>query len=304
MINVGIVGYGKSAKIFHLPLLRILDEFSIEAFVSSQEELILENYPQAKVYKDLNHLLFESKVNLVIITTPNHLHYSQAKAALLAGKHVVIEKPFVIDPQDGRELIELAHEKNLKLSVYHNRRWDKGFMALQQLIAQNVLGEINHYEVHYDRWRPQVLNRWRESDENGAGLLYDLGSHMIDQVLFLFGKPDEIIADIEKQRKDAKSIDYFHLIFKYRRMRAILHASCLAKNPGPHLIVHGLEDSFIETEMDHQEADLMEGLNPTTYQLFYKQMARAILRNEPVPVDPEDALRVIEIIHDLEKVII
>lgn len=301
MIKVGIIGFGKSAKIFHLPSLKILaDKFTVTAFLSSQEELIRKEYPNAKVYSEIENFLNDPQIDLVIITSPNHLHYEQAKASLIAGKHVIIEKPFVVHPEDGEELINIAKTKNLKLSVYHNRRWDKGFLSAQELINNNSLGDIYHYETHFDRWRPEATDNWRNNLGLGSGLLYDLGSHLIDQALFLFGEPDEIIADLDIQRPNSKSIDYFHLIFKYKsKMRAILHASCLTQNPGNHITVHGSKGTFIEKDLDPQENNLAKGLAPTSYQNFYKQMAEAISENASVPVEANTALSVIKIIHKI-----
>ena len=148
MIRVGIIGFGKSARIFHLSSLKLLsDKFTVIAFLSSQADLIKKEYPSAEVYSEINSFLNNSKIDLVIITSPNHIHYQQAKSSLMAGKHVIVEKPFVIDSKEGEDLINIAKSRNLKLSVYHNRRWDKGFLTAIELIKNKQLGDIYHYET-------------------------------------------------------------------------------------------------------------------------------------------------------------
>lgn len=329
VIKTAVVGYGKSAKIFHLPYLLSIPDFEIKAFVSSQVDDISKNFPDSKVYSSVEELSLNMDIDLVIICSPTFLHYKQAKTLLEAGKHLVIEKPFTVTSKEASELIQLAKEKNLKLSVYHNRRWDSPFLTLKKLISENKLGEIYHYEVHYDRWRPSVQDRWREKDIEGSGILYDLGSHVIDQVLELFGKPESIIHDLESQREGSETIDYFHLIFKYKKMRAVLHASSLVQAPRDHLVVHGSKASFVHSLMDPQELQLMQGLKPSdikkqesaqiifndgaklvyetittqagAYENFYLQMARAIKSNEPLPVNPQAVVENIKIIEKLNN---
>lgn len=328
MIKAAIIGFGKSARVFHIPLVQTISEIEVTALVSSKINEVKKIFPRADVYDKIEDLLKDNSINLVIITTPNSLHYSQVKASLLAGKHVVVEKPFVINPAEGEELAVIAKKSNLKLAIYHNRRWDNGILTLKELIANNILGDIYHYEVRYDRWRPNIVDRWRERDEPGSGTLYDLGSHMIDQALYLFGKPDEVIADIQKQRPGAVATDYFHLVFKYAdcNRRVILHSSCLARNFGSHIVVHGSKATFVQNSMDPQEEMLMKGFGPNSpdwgkaqqedtflyyydkqnelikepikpelgsYEKFYKLMVEAILYDKPVPVSAEEAVDVI-----------
>ncbi len=333
MIRTALVGFGKSAKVFHLPFLEILPQYTITAFVSSRVDEINARYPQAKVYSHIAELAEDKDIDLVIINSPTFLHYEQAKILLQAGKHLVVEKPFTVKHTEAKELIELAANKGLKLTVYHNRRWDNGFLTLRKLIDQNILGEIYHYEVNYDRWRPIVQSRWREQDTAGAGILYDLGSHMIDQMLILFGEPDDVIPDIQCQREGSLVTDYFHLIFKYGRMRAVLRASSLVQASPNHLLVHAANASLWHNNMDPQEQALIQGLSPSlpswgidsqsvtklvrnvdgnrqeilvntergSYQSFYELMAKAILYNEPVPVDANEILPVIKILENLNS---
>lgn len=329
MIKTALVGFGKSAKIFHLPFLRILPEYEIAAFVSSKPELIKQEYPQARTYADVMELARDNEIDLVIINSPTFLHYEQARLFLQAGKHVVVEKPFVVRAEEAEELVALAASNNLKLSVYHNRRWDSGYLTLKRLLKENVLGEIHHYEIHYDRWRPRVQDRWKESDQAGSGILYDLGSHLIDQALQLFGEPDEILSDTQAQRPGAEAIDYFHVVFKYGKMRAILHASSLVQAPPNHLVAHGTRASFVCSAIDPQEDALTQGLNydqiadwgesklvtvvdgkiyeqiiepeKSSYQKFYEELAAAIKHNAPLPVEPESVVDTIKIIESLSN---
>jgi scyllo-inositol 2-dehydrogenase (NADP+) len=328
-IQTAIVGYGKSAKVFHLPYLNSISNFEIKAFVSSQESNIKKNFPSSSIYSSLEELCLDSNIELVVLCSPTFLHYDQAKILLEANKHLVIEKPFTVTVKEAEELVKIAQERNLKLSVYHNRRWDSPFLTLKQLIKEGKLGDIHHYEVHYDRWRPNVQERWREKNIQGSGILYDLGSHVIDQVLDLFGQPKDIIQDIECQRIGSETIDYFHLIFKYEKMRAILHASSLVQAPRDHLVVHGSKASFIHELMDPQEAQLMLGKSPSAikkqetakiffkkgdsvieetistisggYEEFYLQMAKSISTNEEVPINPIDVIENIRIIEKLSN---
>lgn len=306
-----------------------MQEFNIVAFVSSQKEAIRLDFPRAKIYDSVEELSKDSEIEMVVLCSPTFLHYEQAKILLEANKHLVIEKPFTVSALEAEDLIRIAKKNNLRLSVYHNRRWDSPFLTLQKLISENVLGDIYHYAVHYDRWRPNVQDRWREKEIAGAGILYDLGSHVIDQVLCLFGKPEKIISDLDCQRSDAGAIDYFHLIFKYKKMRAVLHASSLVQAPREHLVLHGSKATFVHQCMDPQEAELMNGKTfdnmkkqesaqllfqeagsilsktittvPGSYESFYIQMAQAIRLDKQVPVDPSDVVGNIQIIENISQ---
>lgn len=327
-IKTAIVGYGKSAKVFHLPYLAFMPEFEIVAFVSSQKESIKKDFPNQIIYDSVEELAQNPEIELVVLCSPTFLHHSQALTLLKAKKHLVVEKPFTVTHQEAQELVDVAQSLNLKLSVYHNRRWDSPFLTLKKLIAEEKLGEIFHYEVHFDRWRPNVQDRWRDKNIPGSGILYDLGSHMIDQIICLFGEPEEIIADLDSQRKEAGAIDYFHLIFKYKKMRAILHSSSLVQAPREHLVVHGSKASFVHKDMDSQESQLMNGKNllnihkqnssqlffqdgantlmepissvPGSYENFYLLMSKAIIEDHELPVDPKSVVKCIKILEDIE----
>lgn len=329
-IKTALVGFGKSAMTFHLPLLECINGYEIASIVSSRKDVVKSRLPNVEVYKNLNEMLTKSEIDLVIITTPNQLHYPQAKESILAKKHVVVEKPFVLNSLHGEELIELANKNNIKLSVYHNRRWDAGYLTLKKLVENGELGKINLYEARYDRYKPEVVDRWREQDIDGAGILWDLGSHLIDQALQLFGQPEDIISDTAIQKAGGKSIDYFHIVFKYPMHRVILRSSSLTQNKTIHITTQGEKGTFIRHNLDPQEESLKNGYSPKwekwgidnientfiykndgnktninvekgCYEKYYKLLARAIKNNESVPVLPKDALDVVKIIHQIES---
>ncbi|WP_435989355.1 oxidoreductase [Rossellomorea sp. LjRoot5] len=327
-IKVGLAGYGFSGQSFHRPLLSHLEEFHIEAVMSSNEEKVVNDLEGTIVVPSLEDLLQED-IELVVITTPNHLHYSMIKQSLLAGKHVIVEKPFVTNSRDGKELLALAKEKGLHLSVFHNRRWDADFLTIQQLLKEETLGQIFTYEAHFDRFRPTIKDRWKENKIEGGGVLYDLGSHLLDQALTLFGAPEWVQADVFPQRNPDKAEDYFLITLGYDVLRVQLYSRSIVLDPGPRYQVHGLKGSFVKHGMDRQEDDLKAGKNPVSeqwgvedeenwgvlttisgeevtsevipsekgdYTQFYLGVYGAVRENSSLPVDPEDALQVITII--------
>ncbi|WP_055106168.1 oxidoreductase [Paenibacillus ihumii] len=328
-IQVGLIGFGLSGSVFHAPLIARTEGLELAAVVSSQPGKVKESYPEAKVYEDVEALLNDSEIQLVVVSSPNLTHYEYATQALEAGKHVVVEKPFTNSSQEADRLIALAKEKKLLLTVYHNRRWDNDFLTIRRLLDSGALGSVSYYEAHYDRFRPEVTGRWREQDLPGSGMLYDLGSHLIDQALTLFGKPNTVWADLRKERRGGKADDYFHLVLGYSSLRVVLHSGSLVREPGPRFILHGDRGSFIKHGFDPQEAQLRKGYGPgdegwgrdpeanygklTTelggltvsgtvetlhgsYESFYRQLADAIRFGQPAPVSAEDARNVIRII--------
>lgn len=329
IIRAGLIGYGFSGEIFHAPFIKALEGFELSKVVSSNFEKVRKQFPHVDVVQDVDQLLTDESIDLVIITTPNTTHHSIAKKALLAGKHVVVEKPFVNQAVDGEELIELAAQQNKILTVFHNRRWDNDFLTVKQCIASGALGEIYSFESHYDRYRPQVTKRWREQDLEGSGILYDLGAHLIDQALHLFGLPETVQGDVQIQRENGVADDYFHIVLGYGKLRVILHSSCIVKQSGPRFQVHGSEGSFIKYGLDSQEEALKAGRMPGelhwgkdqeeryaelslqlgglnlksrvetvhgAYQSFYKELYHAIVDHAPVPVLAFDAMNTIKVI--------
>jgi scyllo-inositol 2-dehydrogenase (NADP+) len=328
-IKVGIIGYGLSGSVFHAPLIDKVEGLCLKAIVSSHAAKVRKDFPDVEVIHDVDALLQHEEIDLVIVTSPNTTHYDCAKKAILAGKHVVVEKPFTISSREADELISLAKECGVLLTVYQNRRWDNDFLTIQRLLESKVLGELSTYEAHYDRFRPIVQDRWREQNLPGSGMLYDLGAHLIDQALTLFGMPKTIWADLRFERAGAMTIDYFHLVLGYNNMRAILHSGSLVRQAGPRFFLHGDKGSFIKSGLDPQEDQLKKGMQPgdpgwgedalenygkmTTdlngllvkstietlpgsYESFYEGLVESIQLGKAAPVLAEEARDVIRII--------
>jgi scyllo-inositol 2-dehydrogenase (NADP+) len=263
IIQTAIVGYGLSGKYFHAPFLHVHPGFKVIKVVERKGETSREILPKVVVVRDLESVINDPQIELVVIATPNDLHYAMVKSCLQKGKHVIIEKPFTLNSKEADELISVADKKKLKIFVYHNRRWDGDFLTIQKLLKSGALGELNEYEAHFDRYRPKLTTRlWREEEKKGGGVLFDLGPHLIDQVLQLFGIPDKLFAKIENQRKATKVDDYFRLVLSYSKMKAILTAGMLVKDPGPRYIIHGTIGSFVKYGIDPQEEALRKGMMP------------------------------------------
>lgn len=261
-ITVGLIGYGLAGSVFHAPLVMAEPHLRLAKVVTSRREQVASDLPGVDVVKSAEDLFADAQIDLVIVASPNTTHVPYARAALHAGKHVVIDKPFAPTLGEADALIALAEEKGRLLSVFHNRRWDDGFLTARHCIDQGLVGTIAHYEVHFDRFRPAIKQGWREQPLAASGLLYDLGSHLIDQALVLFGLPKSVTADVITQRPQAVMDDYFHLILDYGRLRAILHAATLVCRPGPHIILHGDAGSYSKHGLDPQETALKAGQRP------------------------------------------
>jgi predicted dehydrogenase len=261
-LNVALVGYGFVGRIFHAPLIASIDGLVLHTVVSSQAQAVHEDFPDVSVQADLTSALQDSAIDVVVIATPNALHAPQAHAAFDAGKHVVVDKPFTVTVSEATALVAHAERVGRALTVFHNRRWDSDFLTLRAVIARGSLGEVTQFESHFDRFRPEVRDRWRERAEPGAGLWYDLGPHLLDQALQLFGAPVAVMADIAKQRDGAQSDDYFHVTLRYPRLRVVLHASTLVTASDLRFAVHGTKGSFMKNGLDTQEDALKAGRTP------------------------------------------
>jgi scyllo-inositol 2-dehydrogenase (NADP+) len=266
MIRVGLIGFGMAGKVFHAPYLCRLPGFHLGVIKTTNAEdikIAKEKYPGLKIVKEAEEVFSMADIDLVVIATPNTSHFALAKQALLSGKHVVVDKPFTITSTEATELIQLAAQKKKIISVYHNRRWDSDFKTVKKIIESNVLGELVAYEAHFDRFRNVIKkNAWKEEDLPGSGILYDLGSHLIDQALLLFGPPDSLAADIRIQRPDGKAPDYFELTLFYQGLKVTLTAGMLVRPPAVKYIVTGLAGSFVKYGMDVQEQQLKNGAIP------------------------------------------
>jgi len=265
-LKTGIVGYGKSAKVFHIPFLSTMEEFQITAVLERHGEESKKQLPSIRVARTIEELITGDDTELIVITTPNDTHFEYASKALKAGKHVVLEKPFTITTGDAESLISIAKSLGKILSVYQNRRYVSDFLTIRDLLDQAILGEIHEFNATYDRYRPAAIpGAWRETDIPGAGILYDLGPHIIDQALILFGNPEAITADVRKQRAHAKATDYFNIWLDYGFLKVILHSGMLVREQGPRYMIQGTLGSFIKYGEDPQEEKLRAGELPLAH---------------------------------------
>ncbi|HCI6695720.1 TPA: oxidoreductase [Klebsiella quasipneumoniae subsp. quasipneumoniae] len=258
-IRVGLVGYGYASKTFHAPLISGTSGLALTMVSSSDAAKVHADWPGVKVVSAASELLNDPEIDLVVIATPNDTHFPLAKAALEAGKHVVVDKPFTVTLSQARELESLAKHCGRVLSVFHNRRWDSDFLTVRTLINEGQLGEVGYFESHFDRFRPQVRQRWREQAGPGSGIWYDLGPHLLDQAVALFGLPVSITVDLAQLRPGAQSTDYFHAVLAYPQRRVVLHGTLLAAAESARFIVHGSRASYIKYGLDPQEERLKNG---------------------------------------------
>lgn len=258
-IRVGLIGYGYASKTFHAPLISGTPGMTLAAVSSSDQSKVLADWPANKVVSDPRQLFDDSAIDLVVIPTPNDTHFPLAKAALEAGKHVVVDKPFTVTLSQARELDAIAKREGRLLSVFHNRRWDSDFLTVKSLITEGLLGEVGYFESHFDRYRPQVRNRWREQGGPGSGIWYDLGPHLLDQVVNLFGLPVSMHVDLAQLRPGSQSTDYFHAVLAYPQRRVVLHGTLLAAAETARYIIHGSRGSYVKYGLDPQEERLKSG---------------------------------------------
>lgn len=319
-IGVGLVGFGLAGARLHAPVIAATGEFRIAAIMTSRREEAQAAWPAATVVGDVDALIGRPDVDLVVVASPNPTHAPVARAALAAGKHILVDKPFVTDLADGEALIEQAHSAGLVLSVYHNRRWDSDFLTVRGLRQSGALGDVMHAELCWDRHRAAIKPGWREEAQDGSGLLSDLGPHLVDQMLQLFGRPDAVTADLLAQRVGAAVDDYFDLCFHYGERRVRLASSTLVAAARPRFALHGTRASFVKHGIDPQEAVLRAGGSPDQpgygdevasdwgtltradgqshavpsargdWRAFYHGIANAITTGGPAPIDPADAL--------------
>lgn len=326
-LQVALVGYGFVGKVFHAPLIAAVDGLALHTIVSSNATAVHADFPQVRVVSSLDDALADPAIDLVVIATPNALHAPQAHAALDAGKHVVVDKPFTVTVAEAEAVIVHAARVGTLVSVFHNRRYDADFLTLRRVLADEALGTVTQFESHFDRFRLEVRDRWRERPGPGAGLWFDLGPHLLDQALQLFGVPLGISADIAAQRDGGSTPDYFHAVLRYGRLRVILHASTMMAAHDLRFSVHGTHGSFVKQGLDSQEDALKAGRTPgdpmwghdarpgtlTTvdrertstrivagepgdYRRYYEGVRDAIRGAAPNPVPASDALAVMKLI--------
>lgn len=268
-IRTGIIGYGLSGRVFHAPFIDIVEGYKLSKISTSSPDkisLAQVRYLNTEIVPDADSIVNDPNIDLVIITSPNTVHFHWAKEALLANKHVVVEKPFTVTYAEAQELVELSKKQNKILSVYHNRRFTSDTKTVKKLLLSGVLGEVVDYEAHFDRFRPEPRpgGAWREDALPGSGVFYDLGSHLIDQSLYLFGMPQAVTAQIKMMRPWAKADDSFDVRLHYPTHTSTLKSSMIAKIPGPTFQIHGTKGSFVKYGLDVQEENLDNGAIPNT----------------------------------------
>lgn len=324
-IRTALIGYGSVAEKMHAPLISVCPDLDFVAVVERNGNRCAEKFPNVRTFRSLEELLETDFADLICITTPNEFHFPMAKQCLLAGKHVVVDKPVTIFSHEAEELMKIAKEKKLICSVFHNRRYDGDFRTLQNLVAEQTLGNLVYLESHFDRFRPTVSENWREKDVPGNGITYDLGSHLIDQIVLLFGKPDSIFADIHKQRKNAIADDYFDISLFYNGFKARVTAGVLVNVPTPKFLLLGEKGSYQKFYLDVQEQAFKNGQKPEgaqwgvepeelwgklylenetisyptlngDYRIFYQNVADAILKDTPLQVTLPQTISVLKII--------
>lgn len=333
-IATGLIGFGMGGQVFHGPLLAGDDNFALKAVSGSRFAEFAGAYPGTAPASS-EQIIEDKAIELVVITTPNATHGALTRSALLAGKHVVVDKPFCLSSDEAQRLVELARERGLMLSVFHNRRWDGDFLTLKQLLRDGTLGTMVSLESNFDRYRLAIRDSWKETQENGGGLLWDIGAHLIDQAVELLGVPAGWSGDFRRTRPGAQTPDDVEIRLDYSpALRVTLRAAMVRARPAPRFVVHGLNGSYVKFGKDPQESDLSTGrsLNdprwgmedpahwgslllahadgieerrlPTlagAYPSFYRQVAAAIRNGTSPPVDPASVVPVIRILEDLAQ---
>lgn len=268
IIKTAIIGFGNSGQTFLAPFIDANPGFNLKKISTSdpvKADKAKTTYPGTEIVSNADDIINDPDIELVLIGSPNTSHLSLAKAALMAGKHVLVEKPFTITTADADELIALAKKQNKILSVHHNRRFDSGHNTVKKMITSGVLGKLVEIEMHYDRFRRELRpGAWREKPMPGSGILYDLGAHLIDGALELFGTPETVTCMMLTQRPGLEVEDNFEIIMNYPGLKVTLKAAMLVKVPGPTYVLYGDHGTFIKYGMDVQEEALKKGLKPGT----------------------------------------
>ncbi|MFC2992598.1 oxidoreductase [Halomonas tibetensis] len=262
-LSVGLIGYGMSGRNFHAPLIQATPGLELAAVVSGDADKVHADLPDMDVLAKPPALLARRDIDLVVIATPNETHYPLAKAALAAGKHLVIDKPFAVSLNEARRLRSQAEGAERLVSVFHNRRWDSDFLTLRALLEAGTLGRVVALESRLDRFRPTVTDRWRDHHQPGSGIWFDLGPHLLDQARVLFGMPRAILLELATVRNGAEVDDDFLCLLEYDGLRVTLQASSLVAEPTPRFRVHGTRGSYVKFGLDPQEAWLRAGRVPT-----------------------------------------
>lgn len=322
-IKVGLLGYGGAGRIFHGPLITAEPRLQLHRIGS--RDFTNKSLPHGVIGAPIAEVIADPDIDLIVIATPNESHAALAEQALHAGKHVVIDKPFALTSDEAASVVATAKLAGKVLSIFQNRRWDGGFLTARKLFDEGHLGPISYGEFHFDRYSPSIKDRWREWEQPGAGILYDLGPHLLDQIMCLFGMPEAVTANVARQRSGAQVDDFFHIILEYGSARVVAHASSLMPDHLPRISLFGENASFFQFGFDGQEAALKRGelpgdtqwgttpngaaylmsadgartdvpMLPGQYEAFYSNIADAICDGTELAVTDAQALNVMRVL--------
>ncbi|MFT6865913.1 MAG: scyllo-inositol 2-dehydrogenase (NADP+) [Cyclobacteriaceae bacterium] len=264
IINAALLSYGMSGQVFHAPFLNLHPGFNLLGSWERSKKWIQMDYPSTRSYQSLEDVLADDQVELVIVNTPTYSHYEYAKKALEAGKHVVVEKAFTTTTDEAMELRDLAKAKNLKLAVFQNRRWDSDFKTVKEVVDKGMIGEVVEATIGFMRYSPALSPKThKEKPSPGAGIIKDLGAHVIDQALCLFGMPKSVFADIGITRAHSEVDDYFDILLSYDQAHVHVKGGYFYREPGPSFVIHGTKGSFLKSRADVQEDQLKAGKRPS-----------------------------------------
>lgn len=325
MIRAGVVGFGLGGRVFHAPLIASVDGLELGAVVERSGDKAAARYPGIAIYRSLDQLLGDRSIGLVVVTTPSGNHFEAAKAALEAGKNVVVDKPMATSSAQIAELMRMAADRRLLLAPFHNRRWDGDFRTVQKLLQEGQLGRLVSYESYFDRWRPiPRAGAWKEDPERGGGLLLDIGTHLADQATVLFGKPQAVGAEVMRERDGDGANDSFVVRLRYPGFSVTLGSSCLSSPGRPRFLLRGTKGNYVKWGLDPQESALSQitripdgpwGQEPPSswgslhvdvdggmvtrpvtpvhgdYRLYYEGVREALLGKAALPVSPREAWR-------------
>lgn len=329
-IKTAITSFGMSGLVFHGPFLKTNPGFEVVSILERTKNISKSMFPHAKIVRNYDEIINDQEIELVIVNTPDELHYEMAAAALTAGKHIIVEKPVTLRSEEALELLKLSKEKQKVFTVFQNRRWDNDFLTVKNILTSDKLGRLIEFESHYDRYRTTITSdTWKEEAGEFAGVLYNLGSHMVDQAFVLFGKPQAVTAHLKKVRNGGVVSDYYDIRLEYKGFSAILKCSYLVHTPGPRYIIHSENGSFFKFGIDPQEELLKAGNLPVgaewgkepphfwgtlyftkngkssvekietvagNYHNFYNNVFEAIRNGAELFVKPEEAIEVLKIL--------
>lgn len=330
VIKTGICSFGMSGKLFHAPFINEHPGFELSAIVERSKNDSRELYPGSKLVRSVDELIADGSLQLIIVNTPVQTHFDYAKKAMLAGKHVIVEKPFTVTSAEAQELVDTARQQNVHLFVYQNRRYDGDFNAVRKVVEDKLIGEIKEAEIRYDRYRPEISHKaHKETALPGAGITYDLGAHLADQSLQLFGWPAAVFADMMSMRDGSPVDDYVEIILHYARHRVRLKASNFVKEPVHEYIFNGSTGTFLQRRSDLQETMLLKGVKPSlgawcpapdspdgylhttiggneireertaepgNYMNYFEDVYQTLVNGAPNPVPGEDGVKVIRLL--------